>query len=111
MTKLNLSQEHASRSSAVTAKRAFAPLYQSSLNLLLNTEEYPNSMLTLTCCYCSPTYIPTSACITAISAEVKHNHIAYASDGGWQGGAASLLHQGCPVTVRDCQVVVTVGIQ
>ena len=78
---------------------------------LLNIEEYPNLMLTLTCCYCSPTYIPTSACITVISAEVYPDHVAYACDGGWQGGAASPLHQGCPVTVRDCQVVVeTVGM-
>ena len=65
----------------------------------------PNIMLTLTSRYCSPTYIPTSACITVISAEVYPNHVAYACDGGWQGGAADLLHQGCPVTVRDCQVV------
>ena len=63
-------------------------------------------MLTLTCCYCSPAYIPTSACITVISAEHDLDHIAYACDGGRQGGAAALLHQGCPVTVRDCQVVV-----
>ena len=61
-------------------------------------------MLTLTCCYCSPTHIPTSACITAISAEVYPDHVAYACDGGWEGGAAALLHQGCPVTVRDLQV-------
>ena len=72
----------------------------------MNIEEYPNIMLTLTCCYCSPTYIPTSACITAISAEVNPDHVAYACDSGWQEGAAALLHQGCPVTVRDCQVVV-----
>ena len=59
-------------------------------------------MLTLT----SPTHIPTSACTPAISAEVYPDLVAYACDGGWQGGAASLLHQGCPVTVRDCQVVI-----
>ena len=75
----------------------------------MNIEEYPNIMLTLTCCYCSPTHIPPSACTIAISAEVKLNHVAYACDGGRQGGAASPLHQGCPVTVRDCQVVVGTG--
>ena len=114
MAKSNISQEHASRSSAeislITAKRAFAPLYQSSLNLLLNIEEYPNIMLTLTCCYCSPTHIPTNACTTVSSAEVKPNHVAYACDGSWEGGAAALLHQGCPVTVRDCQVVIATGV-
>ena len=77
---------------------------------LLNIEEYPNIMLTLTCCHCSPTHIPTSACTTAISAEVNPDHVAYACDGGWQGGAAALLHQGCPVTVRDCQVVKGTGV-
>ena len=61
-------------------------------------------MLTLTCCYCSPTHIPTSACTTAISAEVYPDHVAYACDGGRQVGAAALRHQGCPVIVRDCQV-------
>ena len=67
-------------------------------------------MLTLTCCYCSPTYIPTSACSTVISAEVYPDHVAYACDGGWEGEEnAALLHQGCPVTVRDCQVVVAAG--
>ena len=72
---------------------------------LLNIEEYPNIMLTLTCCYCSPTHIPTSACTTAISAEVYPDHVAYACDGGRQGGAAPLLHQGGSVTVTDGQVV------
>ena len=80
-------------------------------------------MLTLT----SPTHIPTSTCTPAISAEVYPDHVAYASDGGWEGGedtlasdqpwprenleggAAALLHQGCPVSVRDCQVVVVTG--
>ena len=66
-------------------------------------------MLTLTCCYCSPTHIPTSACTTAISAEVYPDHVGYACDGGRQGGAAALLHQGCSVAVRDCQVVVVTG--
>ena len=72
-------------------------------------EEYPNIMLTLTCCYCSPTHIPTSACTTVISAEVYPDHVAYACDGGRQGGAAALLHQGCSVAVRDCQVVIGTG--
>ena len=63
-------------------------------------------MLTLTWCHCSPAETKARLCITAISAEHDLDHVAYACDGSWEGGAAALLHQGCPVTVRDCQVVV-----
>ena len=75
-------------------------------------------MLTLTWCHCSPAETKARLCTYAISAEHDLDHVASACDGGWQGGAdtlssfgaAALLHQGCPVTVRDCQVVAaTVG--
>ena len=45
----------------------------------------------------------------AISDEHQPDSIGSASDGVWQGGAAALLHQGCPVAVHDCQVIVGTG--
>ena len=77
-------------------------------------------LLTLTWCHCNPADAPTRSCGTAISSEEKVDDIASAYDGGRQGGAhtlasnqnaairggaAALLHQSCPVPIRDCQVV------
>ena len=68
-------------------------------------------MLTLTWCHCSPVETPARLCTIAISGEHYLDGVAYACDGGGQGGATALLHQGCPIIVRDCQVVVvTAGI-
>ena len=66
-------------------------------------------MLTLTWCHCSPTETKARLCILTISAEHDLDHVGSACDGGWQGEAAALLHQGCSVTVRDCQVVIVTG--
>ena len=68
-------------------------------------------MLTLTWCHCSPAETKARLCTTIISAEHDLDRVGSACDGGRQGGAAALLHQGCSVTVHDCQVVVgTVGM-
>ena len=72
-------------------------------------QEYPNMLLTLTWCHCAPADTPTRSCITAISDEHELDNVACARYVGRQGGAAALLHQGCPVPVRDCQVVVVTG--
>ena len=37
--------------------------------------------------------------------KVNLDDVAFASEGGRQGGAAGLLHQGCSVAVFDCHVV------
>ena len=68
-------------------------------------------MLTLTWCHRYPAYTPTSIiqCINAISTEHQLDDVACACYVGRQSGAAALLHQGCPVPVRDCQVVVATG--
>ena len=66
-------------------------------------------MLTLTWCHCSPAETKARLCTTAISAEHDLDRVGSACDGGWQGGATALLHQGCSITVRDCQVVVVTG--
>ena len=80
-------------------------------------------LLTLTWCHCTPADTPTSPCISTISTEHQLDNVACACYLGRQGGAdnlisnhnvvrprgggaAALLHQGCPVAVRDCQVVV-----
>ena len=88
-------------------------------------DKHPNMllMLTLTWCHCTPADLPTRVSTnigSAISAEVELDDVALAGDVGQQGGAdtlasnlnvairggaTALLHQGCPVTVRDCQVV------
>ena len=80
--------------------------------------------MTLTWCHRTPADTPTGLSITATSNEHQLDDVAFACDGGWQGGAdtlssninisvivgaAALLHQGCPVTVHDCQVVVVTG--
>ena len=77
-------------------------------------------LLTFTWCHCNPADTPTSPSTTSISGEHQVDDITSASDGGRQGGAdtlasnhnapiegaAALLHQSCPVAVRDCQMVV-----
>ena len=78
-------------------------------------------LFALTWCLSTPPDAPTRECFTAISYEQKVDNVACASyvsrQGGVDtltsnnnvaqiGGAAALLHQGCPVPVRDCQVVV-----
>ena len=70
-------------------------------------------------CHCTPTDTPTRACNTNISAEDEVDNVAPACDIGRRrgaytlasnhncaiiGGAAALLHQGCPVIIGDCQV-------
>ena len=62
-----------------------------------------------TWCHRSPVDAPSSVCSTAISTEYKFDNIGSGCDGGRQGGAAALLHQGCSVAVHDCQVVVVTG--
>ena len=66
-------------------------------------------LLALTWGHCTPADTPTRPCITAISNEHQLDDVAFACYVGRQGGAAALLHQGCPVPVRDCQVVVVTG--
>ena len=56
-------------------------------------------------CHRPPADTPTGPRRTAIRGEHQVDGVASASNGRWQGGATSLLHQSCPVTVRDCQVV------
>ena len=81
-------------------------------------------LLALTWCHCTPDDPPTRQCKTRISTEHQLDNVACAGYIGRQGGAetlvsdqnvalrggaAALLHQGCPVAVRDCQVVVGTG--
>ena len=66
-------------------------------------------LLTLTWCHCAPADTPTRPCAPVISTEHQLDNVACACYIGRQGGAAALLHQGCPVPVRDCQVVVATG--
>ena len=80
-------------------------------------------LFALTWCLSTPPDAPTRECFTAISYEQKVDNVACASYGSRQGGAdtlasnkklgsggaAAFLHQGCPVAVRDCQVVVGTG--
>ena len=79
----------------------------------------PNILLTLTWCHRTPADTPTRPCITSISLEHQLDDVACACYVGRKGVAdtlasnknapgrvaAALLHQGCPVAVRDCQVV------
>ena len=68
-------------------------------------------LLTLTWyrCHRSPADTPTSPSITAISNEQELDNVGSASDISRQGVAAAFPQQGCPVAVRDCQVVVITG--
>ena len=61
----------------------------------------------VTCCFGIPVDAPTTVFTAAICVKVQVHLIASTKDGGWQGDAASLLHQGCPVAVPDFQVVVS----
>ena len=65
--------------------------------------------LTLTWCHRTPADTPTRPCIIVISTEHQLDDVACACYVGWKGVAAALLHQGCPVTVQNCQVVVATG--
>ena len=47
---------------------------------------------------------------SGITVKVNLDDVAFASEGGRQGGAAGLLHQGYAVTVLDCHVVAAAGI-
>ena len=67
-------------------------------------------LLTITWSHCSPADTPARPCITAIGDEHQLDNVACACYVGRKGGAAALLHQGCPVPVRDCQVVVAITI-
>ena len=83
-------------------------------------QKYPNMLLTLTWCHCTPADTPTSPCSPGSSTEHQLDNVAFACYVGRQGGvhalvsdqnvatrggAAAPLHQGCPVPVRYCQVV------
>ena len=72
-------------------------------------------LLTPTRFHCSPVEFPTSRHIIATITQVELNrigteqnvdNIGCACDVRWLDGAAALLHQCCPVGVRDRQVVV-----
>ena len=66
-------------------------------------------LLTLTWCRSTPADTPTSPCISGISTEHQLDSVASACYISRQGPAAASLHQGCPVTVHDCQVVIITG--
>ena len=101
-------------------------IYSWAITTLFDNKELPENMLlllTLTWCHRTPADTPTRPCIKVTSNEYELDNIACAGYIGRQGGAdslvsdhnvalrgsAALLHQGCPVAVRDCQVVVTTG--
>ena len=65
--------------------------------------------LTLTWCHRTPADTPTRPCKPSISAEQQLDDVGCACYVGGKGVATALLHQGCPVAVRDCQVVVATG--
>ena len=66
-------------------------------------------MFTLTRCHRTPADTPTRPCLTVISTEHQLDDVACACYLGRKGGAAALLHQGCPVAIQDCQVVPATG--
>ena len=64
---------------------------------------------------CSPADVETSHRIIATVAQIELDrsgaeesvdNVRCACDVRWHDGATALLHQCCPVGVRDCQVVV-----
>ena len=67
-------------------------------------------LLTLTWRHCTPTETPTSPFKPGTSFDLQLDNVACACYISRQGGAAALLHQGCPVPVRDCQVVVAITV-
>ena len=84
----------------------------------------PNMLLTLTWCHCTPADIPARFSIIVISNEHQLDNVACAYYIDWKGeahilvsdhnaairgGATALLHQGCPIPIRDCQLVVATG--
>ena len=52
-----------------------------------------------------PVDTPASPFPFGVGFELKLDDVGVADDLGRQGGAASLPHQGCPVSVSDLQVV------
>ena len=66
-------------------------------------------LLTLTWGHYTPADTPTRPCSIGTSNEHQLDDVACACYVGRNGGAAALLHQGYPVPVRDCQVVVATG--
>ena len=57
-------------------------------------------------CYCrTPVDTPTRFLISMVSCKQYVYEIAHAGDLARQGGATGLVHQGRPVSIRDCQVV------
>ena len=72
----------------------------------------PDALLALAWCDCTPPDTPTIIGIIGIigtSTEHQLDDVASASYVSRQGVAAALLHQSCPVAVRDCQVVAVTG--
>ena len=58
-------------------------------------------------CYCrTPADTPTRFLISMVSCKQYVYEIAHAGDLARQGGATGLVHQGRPVSIRDCQVVI-----
>ena len=53
----------------------------------------------------TPNDPPTRFSTVAICLEVNVDDVTVAGDPAWQGGAAGLLHQSCPVLISDLQVV------
>ena len=66
-------------------------------------------MSLLTWCHRNPADTPTSPCSTAISNEPELDNVACACYVSRQGVATAFFHQGCPIAVCDCQVVVATG--
>ena len=76
------------------------------------TQDNPSTLLmTLTWVHRSPVDSPTRIFITSVSNKLQVDDVASAYYIVWKAVPAVLLHQGCPVAVRDRQVVVvTVGL-
>ena len=74
-------------------------------------QEYPNILLALTWCHRSPADTPTRFLTSMVSCKQYVDEIALAADLARQGGATGLAHQGRPVSILDCQIViVTIGM-
>ena len=71
------------------------------------TQDNPSTLLmTLTWVYGSPVDSPTRIFITSVSNKLQVDDVASAYYIVWKAVPAVLLHQGCPVAIRDCQVVI-----